>query len=67
MPSSAENASMRRTHQQGRSPTSLIAQELRTMYVPQIGLPLEMDAALRAIELLAPRPAAVPAAEKRVA
>jgi hypothetical protein len=58
---------MRRTKQQGRSPTSLIAQELRTIYVPQIGLPLEMDAALRAIELLAPGPAPVAVPEKRVA
>jgi hypothetical protein len=58
---------MRRIKQQGRSPTSLIAQELRTMYVPQIGLPFQMDAALRAIELLAPSPAPVAVPEKKVA
>ena len=58
---------MRRATKHVRSPTSLIAQELRTMYVPQIGLPLEMDAALRAIELLAPSPATVPTPEKKVA
>jgi hypothetical protein len=58
---------MRRANQQGRSPTSLIAQELRTIYVPQIGLPFEIDAALRAIELLAPTPAPVAAPEKKVA
>ncbi|MEA2841214.1 MAG: hypothetical protein QOF41_2544 [Methylobacteriaceae bacterium] len=58
---------MRRASKHARSPTSLIGQELRTIYVPQIGLPFEIDAALRAIELLAPAPAPVPAPEKRVA
>jgi hypothetical protein len=58
---------MRRATKHVRSPTSLIAQELRTIYVPQIGLPLEMDAALRAIELLAPSPAPVAVPEKKVA
>jgi hypothetical protein len=58
---------MRRANQQGRSPTSLIAQELRTIYVPQIGVPFEIEAALRAIELLAPTSAPVPAPEKKVA
>jgi hypothetical protein len=58
---------MRRACKQVRSPTSLIAQELRTIYVPQIGLPFEMEAALKAIELLAPRPAAVVEPEKKVA
>jgi hypothetical protein len=58
---------MRRTRHQGRSPTSLIAQELRTIYVPQIGMPFEIEAALRAIELLAPSPAPIPAPEKKVA
>jgi hypothetical protein len=58
---------MRRTKQQGRSPTSLIVQELRTMYVPQIGVPFEIEAALRAIELLAPAPAPAATPEKRVA
>jgi hypothetical protein len=58
---------MRRACKHVRSPTSLIAQELRTIYVPQIGLPFEMEAALKAIELLAPNPARMPAGEKKVA
>ena len=58
---------MRRIRQHGRSPTSLIAQELRTIYVPQIGLPFEIEALLKTIELLAPSPAPLPAAEKKVA
>ncbi|MBV9066101.1 MAG: hypothetical protein JOZ84_09880 [Methylobacteriaceae bacterium] len=58
---------MRRACKHVRSPTSLIAQELRTIYVPQIGLPFEMEAALKAIELLAPRPAPIVEAEKKVA
>jgi hypothetical protein len=49
-----------------RSPTSLIAQELRTIYVPQIGLPFEMEVLLKAIELLAP-PAISTTPEKKVA
>ena len=58
---------MRRACKHVRSPTSLIAQELRTIYVPQIGLPFEMEAALKAIELLAPRPAPIAEPEKKVA
>jgi hypothetical protein len=58
---------MRRATKHVRSPTSLIAQELRTIYVPQIGLPFEMEAALKAIELIAPRPAAGAEPEKKVA
>ena len=58
---------MRKISKHVRSPTSLIAQELRTIYVPQIGLPFEMDVLLKAIELLAPRPAAVAEPEKKVA
>jgi hypothetical protein len=37
------------------------------MYVPQIGVPFEIEAALRAIELLAPAPAPAATPEKRVA
>jgi hypothetical protein len=58
---------MRRVCKHVRSPTSLIAQELRTIYVPQIGLPFEIEAALRAIDLLAPRPTPVAVPEKKVA
>jgi hypothetical protein len=58
---------VRRPNQQKRSPTSLIAQELRTIYVPQIGMPLQMEAALKAIELLAPEPAPLAIADKKVA
>ena len=58
---------MRRASKHVRSPTSLIAQELRTIYVPQIGLPFEMEAVLKAIELLAPRPAPIAEPEKEVA
>jgi hypothetical protein len=58
---------MRRASKHVRSPTSLIAQELRTIYVPQIGLPFEMEAVLKAIELLAPRPAPIAEPEKKVA
>jgi hypothetical protein len=58
---------MRRATKHVRSPTSLIAQELRTIYVPQIGLPFEMEVALKAIELLAPRTAPVAEPEKKVA
>jgi hypothetical protein len=58
---------MRRTSKHVRSPTSLIAQELRTIYVPQIGLPFEMEAALKAIELLAPSVAPVATPAKKVA
>ena len=58
---------MRRSKQHGRSQTSLIAQELRTIYVPQIGLPFEIEAALKAIDLLAPSPAPVAVPEKKVA
>jgi hypothetical protein len=58
---------MRRASKHVRSPTSLIAQELRTIYVPQIGLPFEMDVLLKAIELLAPRSAPVAEPEKKVA
>jgi hypothetical protein len=58
---------MRRASKHVRSPTSLIAQELRTIYVPQIGLPFEMEVALKAIELLAPRPGPLAEPEKKVA
>ena len=58
---------MRRATKHVRSPTSLIAQELRTIYMPQIGLPLEIESLLKTIELLAPNPAPLPAAEKKVA
>jgi hypothetical protein len=58
---------MRRLNQQKRSPTSLIAQELRTIYVPQIGLPFEMEAVLKALELLAPNPGPIVVPEKKVA
>ncbi|MEA2760452.1 MAG: hypothetical protein QOH65_3065 [Methylobacteriaceae bacterium] len=58
---------MRRATKHVRSPTSLIAQELRTIYVPQIGLPFEMDALLKAIELLAPNPGPIVVPEKKVA
>jgi hypothetical protein len=58
---------MRKISKHVRSPTSLIAQELRTIYVPQIGLPFEMEVALKAIELLAPRPAPLAEPEKKVA
>jgi hypothetical protein len=58
---------MRRIKQHGRSPTSLIAQELRTIYIPQIGLPFEIESLLKTIELLAPNPAPIPAPEKKVA
>jgi hypothetical protein len=58
---------MRKISKHVRSPTSLIAQELRTIYVPQIGLPFEMDVLLKAIELLAPRPAPLAEPEKKVA
>jgi hypothetical protein len=58
---------MRRATKHVRSPTSLIAQELRTIYVPQIGLPFEMEVALKSIELLAPRTAPVAEPEKKVA
>jgi hypothetical protein len=64
---SAESDLMRRTSKHVRSPTSLIAQELRTIYVPQIGLPFEMEILLKAMDLLAPRPAAVAEPEKKVA
>jgi hypothetical protein len=57
---------MRKTSKHVRSPTSLIAQELRTIYVPQIGLPFEMEVLLKAIELLAP-PAISTTPEKKVA
>ena len=50
-----------------RSPTSLIAQELRTIYMPQIGTPFEMEVLLKAIELLAPAPVPIPQPEKKVA
>jgi hypothetical protein len=58
---------MRRASKHVRSPTSLIAQELRTIYVPQIGLTFEMDVLLKAIELLAPSPAPIAEPEKKVA
>ncbi|HEX3181127.1 MAG TPA: hypothetical protein VHR44_07720 [Beijerinckiaceae bacterium] len=58
---------MRKTSKHVRSPTSLIAQELRTIYVPQIGLPFEMEVLLKAIELLAPTPAISITPEKKVA
>jgi hypothetical protein len=58
---------MRKTSKNVRSPTSLIAQELRTIYVPQIGLTFEMEVLLKAIELLAPNPAPVALPEKKVA
>jgi hypothetical protein len=58
---------MRKTSKHVRSPTSLIAQELRTIYVPQIGLTFEMEVLLKAIELLAPNPAPVALPEKKVA
>jgi hypothetical protein len=58
---------MRRASKHARSPTSLIAQELRTIYLPQIGLPFEMEALLKCLELLAPSPAPVAAPAKKVA
>jgi hypothetical protein len=58
---------MRKTSKHVRSPTSLIAQELRTIYVPQIGLPFEMEVLLKAIELLAPTLAISTTPEKKFA
>jgi hypothetical protein len=58
---------MRRASKHVRSPTSLIAQELRTIYMPQIGLPFEIESLLKTIELLAPNAGPMPAAEKKVA
>ena len=58
---------MRKVTKHVRSPTSLIAQELRTIYVPQIGLPFEMEVLLKAVELLAPTITPVATPEKKVA
>jgi hypothetical protein len=58
---------MRKVSKHVRSPTSLIAQELRTIYVPQIGTPFEMDVLLKAIELLAPNHPPIVTPEKKVA
>ncbi|MEA2856666.1 MAG: hypothetical protein QOH98_987 [Methylobacteriaceae bacterium] len=58
---------MRRLNRQERSPTSLIAQELRTIYAPQIGLPFEIEVALKTIEILAPSVTPARAPEKKVA
>jgi hypothetical protein len=58
---------MRRASKHVRSPTSLIAQELRTIYMPQIGLPFEMESLLKTIELLAPSPMPLAEPEKKVA
>ncbi|MBV8849128.1 MAG: hypothetical protein JOZ16_06035 [Methylobacteriaceae bacterium] len=58
---------MRRIKQQVRSPTSLIAQELRTIYVPQICLPFEIESLLKTIDLIAPSPASIATPEKKVA
>jgi hypothetical protein len=58
---------MRKVGKHVRSPTSLIAQELRTIYLPQVGTPFEMEVLLKAIDLLAPAPQPLPAPEKKVA
>ncbi len=58
---------MRKVGKHVRSPTSLIAQELRTIYLPQVGTPFEMEVLLKAIDLLAPAPQPILEPEKKVA